>query len=184
MSIARHHAEWLSLVEVSGPFLSMPVLMRVFPQGLDARDPDHARELRLAVEEWEENRDSRRPDPAIHQAWIRFVLCETLRFPSAVLKEGQALPPGLEVRIAEHGETLRPDLAVVETGGKPRLLVQVVPAGQDLEKPLAGQRWVASPATRMMELLHGTEVRLGLLTNGERWMLVYAPRGETTGFVS
>jgi hypothetical protein len=36
MSIARHHAEWLSLVEVSGPFLSMPVLLRVFPQGLDA----------------------------------------------------------------------------------------------------------------------------------------------------
>ena len=41
MSIARHHAEWLSLVEVSGPFLSMPVLMRVFPQGLEAHDPDH-----------------------------------------------------------------------------------------------------------------------------------------------
>ena len=34
-SIARHHAEWLSLVEVSGPFLSMPVPLRVFPQGLD-----------------------------------------------------------------------------------------------------------------------------------------------------
>ena len=31
MSIARHHAEWLSLVEVSGPFLSMPVLLKVLP---------------------------------------------------------------------------------------------------------------------------------------------------------
>ncbi len=37
MSIARHHNEWLSLIEISGPFLSMPVLLRVFPQGLDAR---------------------------------------------------------------------------------------------------------------------------------------------------
>ena len=26
MSIARHHAEWLSLVEVSGPFLSMSLV--------------------------------------------------------------------------------------------------------------------------------------------------------------
>jgi hypothetical protein len=26
MSIARHHAEWLSLIETSGPFLSLPVL--------------------------------------------------------------------------------------------------------------------------------------------------------------
>ena len=32
MSVARHHADWLSLVENSGPFLSMPVLMRVFPK--------------------------------------------------------------------------------------------------------------------------------------------------------
>lgn len=32
MSIARHHAEWLSLIEVSGPFLSLPVLLRVFPR--------------------------------------------------------------------------------------------------------------------------------------------------------
>jgi hypothetical protein len=36
----------------------------------------------------------------------------------------------------------------------------------------------------MMELLHSTEVRLGLVTNGEHWMLVDAPRGETTGFAS
>jgi hypothetical protein len=27
-------------------------------------------------------------------------------------------------------------------------------------------------------------VRLGLLTNGEQWMLVDAPKGETTGFIS
>jgi hypothetical protein len=52
MSIARHHAEWLSLLEISGPFLSTPILLRVFPQGLDEDDPDHRRELRLAYEEW------------------------------------------------------------------------------------------------------------------------------------
>jgi hypothetical protein len=39
-SIARHHAEWLSLLEISGPFLSMPVLLRAFPQGLEADDLD------------------------------------------------------------------------------------------------------------------------------------------------
>ena len=35
-----------------------------------------------------------------------------------------------------------------------------------------------------MELLHATGVRLGLVTNGERWMLVDAPRNETTGYAS
>ena len=55
MSIARHHAEWLSLVPVSGPFLSLPVLMEAFPQGLDAHDAEHARLLRLAHEEWDDS---------------------------------------------------------------------------------------------------------------------------------
>jgi hypothetical protein len=189
MSIARHHAEWLSLVEVSGPFLSMPVLLRVFPQGLDAHDPEHHKNLRLAFEEWEDNQGGLRPDPAIHRAWVRFVLRETLELPDEVIAEGQALPPGLQARMAEHGETLRPDLAILNPDGlpdegKPRLLVHMLPAGQALEKPLEGHRWKASPATRMMELLHATNVRLGLVTNGEHWMLVCAPRGETTGFAS
>ena len=41
-----------------------------------------------------------------------------------------------------------------------------------------------SPATRMMTLLHACEVGLGLVTNGEHWLLVNAARNETTGFVS
>ncbi|QDV35680.1 hypothetical protein ElP_35840 [Tautonia plasticadhaerens] len=35
-----------------------------------------------------------------------------------------------------------------------------------------------------MQLLHDTGVRLGLVTNGDQWMLVDAPRGETTGYAS
>src|SRR5437868_3226149 len=104
MSIARHHAEWLSLVEQSGPFLSMPVLLRVLPQGLDAHDPDHHRILKLARQEWEEGGDN----PAIHRAWVRFVLTQTLEMPEEVLAEGQAVA-NLKHEVAEHGETLRPD---------------------------------------------------------------------------
>ena len=65
MSVARHHAEWLSLVEVSGPFLTMPVLEKVFPQGLDTHDPDHFAMLRVAYEEWDENQTGHRPSAAI-----------------------------------------------------------------------------------------------------------------------
>ena len=66
MSIARHHNEWLSLLEVSGPFLSLPVLMRVFPQGLEEQDSEARKNLRIAHDEWEV--DGR--DPAIHTAWL------------------------------------------------------------------------------------------------------------------
>lgn len=55
MAASRHHAEWLSLIEVAGPFLTLPVLERVFPQGLDKDDSpeakEHARSLRLAYDE-------------------------------------------------------------------------------------------------------------------------------------
>lgn len=189
MSTARHHAEWLSLVEASGPFLSLPVLLKVFPSGLDAHDSEHLKLLRLAYEEWQDNQLGARPEKAIHRAWVEFVLRQTLELPDEVFLEGQRIPPGLQVTVEQHGEILRPDWVIVNpqgtpNAGTPRLLVQIVPAQQDLEKALAGQRWKASPATRMMELLHATNVRLGLVTNGEHWMLVNAPRGETTGFIS
>jgi hypothetical protein len=211
MSTARHHAEWLSLVEASGPFLSMEVLLGAFPQGLDAHESDHFRLLKQAYEEWLENSQ----ESGIHRAWIHWVLRETLEFPDEVLLTGQAIPQGLQVTVAEHQETLHPDWIVAnppqspldkanppqspldkanppqspldkggQRGVKPRLLVQVYSPEQGLEKPFKSGRWKASPATRMMELLHGTQVRLGLVTNGEHWMLVRAPRGETTSYIS
>ncbi|BAS60293.1 hypothetical protein [Leptolyngbya boryana] len=42
----------MSLVEASGSFLSLPVLLKVFPTGLDAHDPEHLKLLRSTSEEW------------------------------------------------------------------------------------------------------------------------------------
>ena len=47
-SVARQHAEWLSLLDISGPFLSLPVLLEVFPNGLDKKDQEDDREVRDA----------------------------------------------------------------------------------------------------------------------------------------
>src|SRR6266700_8093315 len=187
MSIARQHAEWLSLMEVSGPFLSMPVLLSVFPQGLekDEQEAELRRVLHMAYDEWADNQAGGRPEAAIHFEWLRFVLANVLEMPREALAEGQGLPPGLRAYIPEHGETLLPDMALLSPEDrKARLLIKLYPAGQDLDKSIAGVHWKASPATRMMELLRRTGVRLGLVTNGERWMLVDAPPNETTGFAS
>ncbi|MEQ9238032.1 hypothetical protein [Coleofasciculus sp. G2-EDA-02] len=48
MCIARHHAEWLSLVEASGSFLNLPILVKAFPSGLNAHEPEQLKVLRLA----------------------------------------------------------------------------------------------------------------------------------------
>lgn len=185
MSIAKHHAEWLKLIEVSGPFLSLSVLQKAFPQGLEAHDPDLAAQLRSVYAEWEIEVGCARPDMAIHRAWVRWVLTTVLEYPADLLAEGQTMPPGLEARLPQEGETLTPDLALVDPDQRsPVLLFQLLRPGQGLEQPLPDRRWKASPVSRMVELLHGTGVPLGLVTNGEQWMLVHAPRGETSGFAS
>ena len=181
MSVARHHAEWLSLVESSGSFLSLNELVRVFPQGLEAHDSEKFRLLKQAYDEWQYERY----DSSIHHAWIDLVLQEILEFTVELLLTKQQITPSFHVTIAEHQETLIPDLILVEPDtNKPHLLIQIVPTYQGLEKAYKDSRWKASPATRMTELLRGTNVSLGLVTNGEQWMLVNAPRGETATFIS
>jgi hypothetical protein len=178
--ITRHHADWLSLVEVSGPFLSLAVLARALPQGLDAVDPETVATLRRAHAEWQD-------EPALQGQWVRWVLGSLLGFSEGLLVEGPAVPTTLTHGVPEHGETLRPDLAVLEPGRDrvaARLLVAVWPDGQPLDQRLAGARWATTPLDRMVDLLRGTGVRLGLVTNGERWTLVDAPRGQTSGFAT
>jgi len=187
MSIARHHNEWLSLIEISGPFLSLPILMRTFPQGLDALDREKLAEVRLAYEEWIDDQNSLRPSPAIHSVWVRYILEKVLDLETENLLEGQAIPSNLQAYIAEQGETLRPDLMVRSnepSEPKPRMLLQIYPMAQGLEKSMQNHRWKASPAMRMLELQRATGVQLGLVTNGEQWMLVNAPKGETSAFIS
>lgn len=184
-SISRHHADWLSLVEVSGPFVSLPVILRVFSDGLPRLEPALGKALRAAYETWQDNPAA----PGQQRAWVLHVLTAVLGYPENLLAEGQSLPAGLSATLPEMGETLRPDLALVgpagsDSAGQPQLLIAHYPAEQSLDKPVTGKHWKATPATRMMELLHGTNVPLGLVTNGEHWMLVYAPRGEVTGYAS
>src|SRR5438067_1081909 len=144
MPSSHHHNEWLSLIEVSGPFLSVPVLERVFPQGLDAHDADHSRLLKLAFEEWGDNQQGDRPNPAIHREWVKFVLKQTLGLPDEALAEGQDIPQTLRATITLQRVTLRPDFVVrnpegLPDAGKVRLLVQIYPPTQDLDKPIIGR---------------------------------------------
>jgi hypothetical protein len=187
MSIARQHAEWLSLLDVSGPFLSMPVLLRVFPNGLDAHDAGVARTLRMAYNAWQASQGRKATATAAQRQWLLHVLTEVLGFPPARIAEGQALPPGLQARLDVQGETLQPDFAILDPRSpvpKASLIVQLYPSTQPLDKHVPERHWQAKPDARMMELLRATDTRLGLVTNGEQWMLVYAPPKETTTYVS
>ena len=189
MSIAKHHNEWLSLLEINGPFLGLKTLNSVFPQGLDALDSGVIGRLREDYEEWADSQRGLQADGALHFVWVRHVLRHLLRLDDrAVVDVREDCPAAWQVKTAEQEEALRPDFVVKHPReDEARLLIQVVPERQGLEKRLKHEGRptdTTDPATRMMTLLRGSGVPLGLLTNGEAWMLVYAPAGESGTFVT
>lgn len=178
--LAYHHNEWKSLLDVSGPFLSLPVLLEVFPSGLEVIESSVTSNLRSAYEEWLNDRD----DVAIHSAWIDYVLDNLLGYPKNLLLRGQAIPQSLSTYIPHQALTLRPQLVLSDpSNNQPRLLIQKYHHTQKLDRPPYSESSM-SCLTRMMELLHSTQVPLGLITNGEEWVLVHAPVGETSSYIS
>jgi hypothetical protein len=185
MSIALHHAEWLNLMgtDISGPFPTMPVLEEFFPNGLDSIDATTTRPLRQAYGEWREA-----PASTLH-TWVLFVLHELLELPEHDVGGGQSMPPQCLAELPEFNETVRPDYVLLEPaqGSKirqPVMLISIYKPGIRLEAPLAGSRSSWSPAQRMAKLCKAGKVSLGLVTDGERWMLVHAPWGQTVTYVS
>ena len=184
--MAVKDTEWLSLIEVSGPFLVPRVLEEVFPQGLERVETPVRHRLREAYEEWREAVDTEDSDlAALHRAWTRLILEECLEYDDRVLVAGDDLPGSLSHHVAEHGETIRPDLAVVAADRTSVIVpIFVFPPDTDLERPLSGARWPATPLERATMLCRATGVRIGLVTDGERWTLVHVTRDGVSGHAS
>jgi hypothetical protein len=66
------------------------------------------------------------------------------------------------------------------------MLIQCLPCGHDLDAPTAmsDQHWHASPHAKFERLLRETAVPIGLLYNSTQLRLIYAPRGETSGYMT
>jgi hypothetical protein len=191
MSTISVHDDWLSLIEISGPFLAVHVLKEAFPQGLEELDGITRKRLRQAYEEWREALELEDVQFAeLHAAWIDEVLSRGLELDedgkSDVLKRADWCAVNLQANLPEHCVTLSPDLAVIDEqrANKPLLLIQTYAQDVDLDATLKQNGWAATPADRMVALCRALGCRLGLVSNGERWMLVDAPIGAVTTFAS
>ena len=184
-------SDWLSLIEISGSFLAEPVLKEVFPQGLEELDPSKRKRLRQTYEEWcdaVESGDELIDD--LHGAWIEEVLAHTLELnedgKGDILKRTEWCSTHLTTTPAEHGMSIAPDYAVIDEqqGDAPLMLVHRYAPDVDLNDAQKFDGWTATPAERMVALCRAKGCRIGLVTNGERWMLVDAPVGAVTSFAS
>lgn len=185
--VSVKHAEWLGLIEASGPFISLPVLVEEMPQGLDAVESERRRPLRTRYQEWTLDPST----PETHDYWVKAVLHDLLEHEEDCITRVDFLespPDQLSLTVAEHGETISPTLVIHEPGKidseSARILVFVVPAKQRVDRKPSGSTWTASVSSRAAELCRSSGVRLGLVTNGEQWVLVDAPKDETVGYAT
>src|SRR5271157_3135665 len=187
------HKQWLGYVQPVGLVVSPIALAAAQAYPEKNIIPEHARFLDCIEPVTIDGKTD--PLPAIR---------EFPRFAAAVLgwrptdlagtPEGGPLPESLEVTLTEYNETLRPSYAVPDSAASSNgerkwlLLVHRVKTGIDLDDtPESGdkaQRWEASPQARFERLLRGTQVPIGILSNGTQLRLVYAPQGETSGFLT
>ncbi len=153
MSTNTVHPDWLALIEISAPFLAVPVLTEVFPQGLEELDGSKRKRLRQAYEEWREALETDDPQfTELHAAWIDEVLARGLELDESrkgdVLKRADWCAANLKAALPEHGVTLSPDLAVVDEqrSNKPLMLIQTYGNDVDLDAALKLDGWAATPA--------------------------------------
>ena len=185
MAKTSKHVEWLSLVEVSGPFLTVSMLDDVFPQGLDAVETPVRQRLRNAYEEWCEAVDENDPKlNELQQEWIRLVLQDFLEYDDTVLVSNSTLKEPFGVRSPDGIGPYEPKWLVADAKQKPKFFIDVLPPKTRMRDERIDNLWKATPLEKMTALCREHDVRTGLLTNGEQWMLVNAPVGSVSSDAS
>jgi len=181
------HQEWLGYVQPSGLVVSIPAL-------IDARayvnrnfSPDHRRFLdSLPTDRDGEAVPEITNFPEFACSVFGWATEDLFGAPGA-----SALPETMEAQLPAYSETLRPTYALhnfqpTDPTREWILLIEVLPNGTDLDSVAAmeARRWQASPQARFERLLRETGIPIGLLVNGEQIRLVYAPRIESSGYIT
>jgi hypothetical protein len=173
------HYEWLDMLQPTGLVVSRNLLREL---GLV---PERQTQVQSAEAAAHVEPDTGKP--ALKDPW---------GFVSAVLgweaphvagsPGGPPVPDSLMVRLPEHDTTLVPTWAVRELGqcDEPWQLLVRIETGIDPDQRAALAGWEATAHQRFERLLRETGVFAGLMITDKELRLIYAPRGETSGWLS
>lgn len=183
-TVASVHNDWLTLIEPVGAFLTIPVLKRVFPNGIPPVDRDVRGDVRLRLDELG-------TDLSARTSWLQWLLRDLLGLDKR-LRETSAIPPALNHIVAERHMTLSPDFVIVEPQkdgpDRTRLIGIRWPLRTALDRrPITDERgqptdWAATPIERASLLCRAVNVPLALVTDTDRFALVWAPANGPSGY--
>ncbi|MCR2053089.1 N-6 DNA methylase [Actinomyces bowdenii] len=195
-SAAQQHRQWLGLVDTEGPFLSVPVLTGLYPQGIPGLSREHPEcyevlraakpALDRAWDAWDTDRESDSTLASYRRArdvWVGAVLTEVLGWGGlwatpqdrpALARTYRAASDGIQpVTVTPTGALLRGE----EVGA---LVLVTDPA--DSLREVGQDGWATSPIDRMAAMLRapGSACSIGVVTDGRWWAIVSAPPSGAT----
>ncbi|WP_245816340.1 Eco57I restriction-modification methylase domain-containing protein [Lentzea albidocapillata] len=176
------HRAWLELVDAEGPFLAIPPLKRVWPQGMPSLAADRKNALTGARKDFESAWESldRSPDSesalddyrVARDKWIETVLRDVAGWAES-LSWGEV--PGIEAQSPSHAVTIRAQAALNGADGIGALVHVVEPV--DSLRQTSGDLWAANPIDRVEVMLRENKIPIGIVTDGRWWGLVCAHEG-------
>ena len=195
-SAAQQHRAWLELVDTDGPFLSVPVLTELYPQGMPELSRERREALRAAKpafdrawDAWDADRESQSvldDYRRVRDAWVVTVLTEVLGW-GGLWTTAQERPALEEThRVSSDGYpsvTAAPTGALVRGEDVGALVLVTDPV--DSLREVGRDGWATSPIDRMAAMLRapGSACSIGVVTDGRWWALVSAPQGATASGV-
>ena len=190
---AQQHREWLELVDTDGPFLSVPVMTGLYPQGMPSLDRARREALRAAKlpfdrawDTWDSSRDSERALADYRRArnaWVATVLTDVIGWGGDYATAADRPALSEVYRVVSDGfpsVTVTPSGALAHGASIGALVLVVDPV--DSLRDTSDDGWAASPIDRMAAMLRSREsaCSIGVVTDGRWWALVSAPPGGAT----
>ena len=190
---AQQHRQWLELVDTEGPFLSVPVITELHPQGVPELSHERREALRAAKpafdrawDAWDADRESAAALVSYRRArdaWVGAVLTGVLGWGGSWTTAQDR--PALEEthRVSSDGYppvTATPTGALVHGEDVGALVLVTDPV--DSLREVGRDGWATSPIDRMAAMLRapGSTCSIGVVTDGRWWALVSAPRQGAT----
>ena len=200
----RFHEQWLGMVQpIEGLVMSVPTLVDAQCwQRLPLEARDRLLELCHELDGDSGRQADRDGDEARLAVDLEALLQapELLAFKPGDFDRGDDLPEDLRLWVPEGRQEIVPTLALrrkrpleVDDGATPaqrsgaayQLLVWRLPDGLDLDRPEAETgTWEYPPTAKFDRLLRHCRVPAGVISNGLALRLIYAPHGESSGWLT